>query len=242
MICTQKFEPAIAKSYEKLYKNMNCHKPRMEMGREVIADRGIWTAKKRYILNVHNNEGVQYTEPKLKIMGIEAIKSSTPEICRDKFKEIFKILVSGTEQQTQEYIRKFKENFKQLPPEQVAFPRGVGIITAWSSKQTVYKKSCPIHIRGTLLYNKYIKEGKLTKKYELATNASRVKFCYLKLPNPIQENVISFPEVLPEEFKLHRYVDYDKQFEKSFVEPLKLILDAIEWTSEPQATLDEFFG
>jgi DNA polymerase elongation subunit (family B) len=242
MICTQKFEPAIAKSYEKLYKNMNCHKPRMEMGREVIADRGIWTAKKRYILNVHNNEGVQYTEPKLKIMGIEAIKSSTPEICRDKFKEIFKILVSGTEEQAQEYIRKFKESFKQLPPEQVAFPRGVGIITAWSSKQTIYKKSCPIHIRGTLLYNKYIKEGKLTKKYELATNASRVKFCYLKLPNPIQENVISFPEVLPEEFKLHRYIDYDKQFEKSFVEPLRLILDAIEWTSEPQATLDEFFG
>ena len=212
------------------------------MAREVIADRGIWTAKKRYILNVHNSEGVQYDEPKLKIMGIEAIKSSTPEVCRDKFKEIFKIIISGTEADTQNYIRNFKASFKSLPPESVAFPRSVSNITDWSDRSTIYKKGSPIHVRGSLLYNKYLKAGKLTKRYEQIQNGSRIKFCYLKMPNHIKENVIAFPDHLPEELNLNRYIDYDLQFEKTFIEPLKLILDSIGWSVEEQATLEDFFG
>jgi DNA polymerase elongation subunit (family B) len=214
----------------------------MEMGREVIADRGIWSAKKRYILNVHNNEGVQYAEPKLKIMGIEAIKSSTPEVCRDKFREIFKVIISGSEADTQAFIKDFKAEFKSLAPEKVAFPRSVSNITDWSDRKSVYKKGTPIHVRGSLLYNKYLKSENLTKKYELVTNGDRIFFTYMKMPNPIQENVIAFPDVLPKEFKLDYYVDYDLQFEKTFVEPLKLILDAVGWKPEPVATLDEFFA
>jgi DNA polymerase elongation subunit (family B) len=241
-ICRTHVEPAIKESYEKLFTRMNCHKPRMEMGREVIADRGIWTAKKRYILNVHNSEGVQYAQPKLKIMGIEAIKSSTPEICRDKFKEIFQILISGTEEDTQKYIEKFKSEFKSLPAEKVAFPRSVSNVTEYKDSKLIYKKGSPIHVRGSLLYNKLLKDNKLTKKYELIQNANRIKFCYMRMPNPIHENVIAFPEVLPSELKLDRYIDYDLQFDKTFVEPLKLILDAIGWTPEPVANLDEFFA
>ena len=242
MVAKTKFEDEIKKSYETLFNKMNCHKPRMEMGREVIADRGIWTAKKRYILNVHNNEGVQYAEPKLKIMGIEAIKSSTPEICRDKFKEIFKILISGTEEDTQAYIKQFKQEFTQLGAEKVAFPRSVSNVSEYRDRKTIYKKGSPIHVRGSLLYNKLIKDAKLTKKYELIQNSNRIKFCYMKMPNPIHENVIAFPEVLPPELKLDHYIDYDLQFDKTFVEPLKLILDAIGWTPEPVASLDEFFA
>jgi len=242
MVAKTKFEEEIGKAYDELFTKMNCHKPRMEMGREVIADRGIWTAKKRYILNVHNNEGVQYAEPKLKIMGIEAIKSSTPEVCRDWFKEIFKVLISGTEEDTQAYIKQFKKEFTQLSAEQVAFPRSVSNITDWSDRKSIYKKGSPIHVRGSLLYNKLVKDAKLTKKYELIQNANRIKFCYMKMPNPIHENVIAFPEVLPPELKLDHYIDYDLQFDKTFVEPLKLILDAIGWTPEPVASLDEFFA
>ena len=241
-ICKEHFEPKIEQSYSKLFNNMNCHKPRMEMGREVIADRGIWTAKKRYILNVHNSEGVQYAEPKLKIMGIEAIKSSTPEVCRDKFKEIFKILISGTEEDAQAYITNFKSAFRSLPAEKVAFPRSVSNITDWSDRKSIYKKGTPIHVRGSLLYNKLIKDSKLQKRYELVSNGNRIFFTYMKMPNPMHENVIAFPDILPEEFKLYNYIDYDKQFDKTFVEPLKLILDAIGWTPEPVATLDEFFA
>ena len=241
-ISKEHFEPVLAKAYDELFNKMNCYKPRMEMGREVIADRGIWTAKKRYILNVHNNEGVQYKEPKLKIMGIEAIKSSTPEVCRNKFKDIFKIIISGSEAETQKFIADFKQEFKSLPAHEVAFPRSVSNVTNWKDRHSIYKKGTPIHVRGSLLYNKYVSQAKLTKKYELVSNGDRIKFCYLKMPNPIQENVIAFPDVLPSELQLNKYIDYEKQFNKTFVEPLKLILDSIKWTPEPVASLDEFFA
>ena len=241
-ICKEHFEPVLAKAYDQLFINMNGYKNRMEMSREAIADRGIWTAKKRYILNVHNNEGVQYAEPKLKIMGIEAIKSSTPEIVRGKFKEAFKIIISGDEKQTQDFIQTFKNEFKSLPAESVSFPRGVTNITEWKDRKMIYKKGTPIHVRGSLLYNKYLKEYRLEEKYELVNNGDRIKFCYLKLPNKIRENVIAFPEHLPKELGIDRYIDYDLQFDKTFVEPLKAILDAVGWNVEDQMTLEEFFG
>jgi len=241
-ICQEHFEPIISRSYSDLYGKFNCHKPRMEMGREVIADRGIWTAKKRYILNVHNSEGVQYAEPKLKIMGIEAIKSSTPEIVRDKFKEIFRVIISGNEKDAQNFIQKFKQDFKSLPPEAVAFPRSVSNITDWSDRKTIYKKGTPIHVRGSLLYNKTIKDFKLNNKYELIVNGTRIKFCYLKMPNTLKENIIAFPDVIPKEVSLDKFVDYEKQFDKTFVEPLKPILDAMNWSVEEQSTLEDFFG
>ena len=240
-ICKEHFEPVLQKSYEKLFQNMNAHKNRMVMAREGISDSGIWTAKKRYILNVHNNEGIQYKEPKLKIMGIEAIKSSTPEVVRDKFKKAFNLIISGSQQETQKFIQDFRNEFKTLSPEQVAFPRRVSNITDWYDHKTIYKKSCPIHVRGSLLFNKHLKFNKLQNKYELITNGNRIKFCYLKLPNPIKENVISFQEALPKELKLHKYVDYDLQFEKTFIEPLNLILHSIGWTAEEQTTLEDFF-
>ena len=240
-ICKEHFEPVLQKAYEKLFQNMNAHKNRMVMAREGISDSGIWTAKKRYILNVHNNEGIQYKEPKLKIMGIEAIKSSTPEVVRDKFKKAFNLIISGSQQETQKFIQDFRNEFKTLSPEQVAFPRRVSNITDWYDHKTIYKKSCPIHVRGSLLFNKHLKFNKLQNKYELITNGNRIKFCYLKLPNPIKENVISFQEALPKELKLHKYVDYDLQFEKTFIEPLNLILHSIGWTAEEQTTLEDFF-
>lgn len=241
-VCSEHFEPILAKSYEDLYLKLNCHKPRMEMAREVIADKGIWTAKKRYILNVHNSEGVQYEEPKLKMMGIEAIKSSTPEVCRAKFREIFKVIISGSEEDTQKFIRDFKTEFRSLPPEDIAFPRGVKNITEWSDRKTIYKKGTPIHVRGSLIYNKKIKELSLSNKYELITNGTRIKFMYMKLPNPIKENIVAFPGYFPKEFQLERYIDYDLQFQKTFLDPLKMILDSIGWREEEQQTLEDFFA
>ncbi|MEK9698366.1 MAG: DNA polymerase domain-containing protein, partial [Candidatus Poseidoniales archaeon] len=241
-VCQEHFEPIMTKAYNELFSHMNGYENRMVMAREVIADRGIWTAKKRYILNVHNSEGVQYAEPKLKMMGIEAIKSSTPQVCRDKFKDIFKLLVSGTEEQSQEFIAKFKREFSKLPPEDVAFPRGVSDLTKWKDRKTVYKKATPIHVRGSLIYNNLLVDNALDQKHEQIQDGSKIKFCYMRMPNPVKENVISFPSYLPTELKLHNYVDYTKQFEKTFIDPLTLILDAIGWSVEPRIDLEEIFG
>jgi DNA polymerase elongation subunit (family B) len=241
-ICQEQFEPMLAKCYDRLHKNFATYTPRMEMGREVIADVGIWTAKKRYILNVHDNEGVRYAEPKLKIMGIEAIKSSTPSVCRDGLKQLFKVIVTGSESKTQQAIQQFREYFSTLPAEEVAFPRGVSDISKWKRvRESLYAKGTPIHVRGALLYNYYIKDKGLQKKYEMIQNGEKVKFCYLKVPNPIRENVISFPSYLPPELQLNKYIDYDKQFQKTFLDPIEPILEAIGWTSEETVSLEDFF-
>ena len=150
--------------------------------------------------------------------------------------------MSGNEKETQDFIFQFKKEFRQLPAEDVAFPRGVTSVSDWSDRKNIYKKGTPIHVRGSLLYNKYVKSNKLTKAYELITGGDRIKFLYLRVPNSIKENVIAFPDVLPKELKLHNYINYDLQFEKTFIEPLNFILNAVGWSAKEQATLDEFFG
>ena len=240
-ICQDKLEPFIDSSYEELATYVNAYEQKMFMKRENIADRGIWTAKKRYILNVWDSEGVRYENPKLKVMGIEAVKSSTPAPCRQMLKDAFNKIMTGTEDDVIDFIDECRRKFSSMPPEDIAFPRSVSEVEKYKSVNTIYAKGTPIHCRGSLLYNHYVKQRKLDHKYSLIQNGEKIKFCYLAKPNPIHENVISFIQDFPKELGLDKYIDYDLQFNKSFLEPLKIILDSIGWSSEKTVNLESFF-
>jgi DNA polymerase elongation subunit (family B) len=240
-ICQDKLEPFIEQSYQDLADYVQAYEQKMIMKRENIADRGIWTAKKRYILNVHDSEGVRYAEPKLKIMGIEAVKSSTPAPCRQAIKDALKVVMKGTEDEAIDFIENFRKEFKSLPPEDISFPRSVSEVTKYKSNRGIYEKGTPIHCRGALLFNHHVKRLGLEGKYSLIKNGEKIKFCYLRSPNPIHENVMSFIQDFPRELGLEKYVDYDLQFEKSFLDPLKIILDVIGWGVEKTVNLESFF-
>jgi DNA polymerase elongation subunit (family B) len=235
-------EKYIESSYQELADYVNAYDQKMQMKRENIAERGIWTAKKRYILNVWDSEGVRYETPKLKVMGIEAIKSSTPAPCRKMMKESFKIMMNGSQNDIIDFVSRCRNEFRSLKPEEVSFPRSVSDVEKYKSSNSIYQKATPIHVRGALLFNHYIKQKKLTHKYSLIQNGEKIKFCYLKKPNPIHENVLTFIQDWPKELELGKYVDYDLQFDKAFLEPLKTILDAIGWSAEKTVNLESFFS
>jgi DNA polymerase elongation subunit (family B) len=241
-VCEVEFEKYIESSYQALAKYVNAYDQKMFMKRENIADRGIWTAKKRYILNVWDSEGVRYAAAKLKIMGIEAVKSSTPAPCRTMIKEGLKVMMSGTEDEMIDYIDSCRTKFKSLSPEEISFPRTASNVVKYKGTNNIYEKGTPMHVRGALLYNFYVKENKLDKKYAYIQNGEKIKFCYLKNPNPIRENVMSFIQDFPKELNLEKFIDYDTQFDKAFLDPMKAVLNAIGWSDEKKITLESFFS
>ena len=241
-VCEDKIQPYIDKSYEELAEYVHAYAQKMIMKREGLSDKGLWTAKKRYILNVYNNEGVVYKEPKLKVMGLEMIKSSTPSAIREKMRTVTKVMLTGTESDVQDFIAQFKEEFKSLPPEEISFPRCLNGLFTYADPVSLYKKGTPIHVKGAILYNHFLKQHELTNKYPLIQEGEKLKFTYLKMPNPFKDMVISYPGRIPKEFNLNEYIDYDTQFEKAFLEPVKVILDCMGWQAEKRSTLDSFFS
>lgn len=239
--CEEEIQPYLVKIYKQLCDQQHCYKAALHMKRESISDRGIFVAKKRYILQVYNNEGVAFDEPQLKMMGIEAVRSSTPESCRGAIKDGLKVLMNGSNDDMIEYIESFRKQFKKLPFEEVAFPRGLNDLTKYYDAANKYKKGTPIHVRGAIIYNLLLEKHGLTDAFERINDREKIKFCYLKVPNPCRENVIGAPDVLPKEFGLDAYIDYDEQFDKAFLEPIARLMNAIGWVTEYKPTLAQFF-
>lgn len=240
-ICEDVFQPFIDSGYQELADYMNAYSQKMQMKREVLADKAIWTAKKRYVINVHNSEGVQYEKPKIKVMGLEMVKSSTPAVIRDKLKDSLQVILSGDEKKLHSYVTEFKNEFIKLPIEDIAFPRGVNGMKQYAGSP-IYAKGTPIHVRGSLLYNHYTKKLGLDRKYQAIRDGDKIKFVYVKTPNPLQEDIISFPQQLPKEFGLEPYIDYDKQFEKVFLDALQIVIEPLGWKTQEESSLEDFFG
>jgi DNA polymerase elongation subunit (family B) len=241
-VCEDKIQPFIDESYQELADYVHAHSQKMQMKREALADKGLWTAKKRYALNVYNNEGIVYKEPKLKVMGLEMVKSSTPSVIREKMKKVLNLMMMGTEEDVHKFVANFRDEFNRLPPEDISSPRGCNGIAQYSDSVTLYKKGTPIHVKGAILYNFHLKRLGLENKYPMIQEGEKLKFAYLKMPNPVKDMVISFPQRLPKELDLQEFIDYDVQFDKAFLEPIRVVLDCMGWKTEKQNSIEDFFG
>jgi hypothetical protein len=253
--CQSHFEPYIDKCYQALADYVSAYEQKMKMKREAIANKGIWTGKKHYILNVWDLEGVRYSEPKLKIMGIESVRSSTPATCRENLKNAFHIIMNKEETDLQSFIKQYRKDFKKLPFEEVAFPRSVrGLLTkdvydkgvliqkSYNTGTLNFLKGTPIHVKGALIYNHLLRIKQLGAKYVPIGEGEKIKFCYILDSSPLPTNVIATPGKLPKELGMDKYLDYDTQFDKAFLEPLRTIMQAIEWKEQDdQQTIDSFF-
>ena len=237
----EKISKILDKACEEISQQTNAYQNKMEFKREVIADRAIWVAKKRYALNVYDSEGVRYKEPKLKVQGLEIVRSSTPSSVREYLRDAVKMALTSSEQELQSFIKEVEDKFMKMNPEDIAFPRSANNLSKYHSGGSIYTKGTPLHVRGSLLYNHHIKKNNLDRKYETIKEGDKIKYLYLKEPNPIRENTISFIAKLPKELDLHRYVDYNTMFEKTFLDPMKTIVDGLGWNTRPIATLDDLF-
>jgi DNA polymerase elongation subunit (family B) len=240
--CVDKLQPYLDNCFHELKENMNFYEQKLFMKRESIFNKMVITGKKHYIMNIINEEGVEYSKPKLKIVGLEAVKSSTPEIIKKKMKETFALILNSDEKTVIAHIEEFKEEFKKTPFEKIAFPRGVNNLAKYSDSAKIYGHKTPIHVRAALLYNFYLKKKKLDKDYLPIYEGDKIKFIYLKMPNPYHEDVIGCPGEFPKEFDLEKYIDYEKQFDKTYYQPVNAVLKACGWSAEKQASLLSFFG
>ncbi len=235
--CSTKIQPFIDRCYQELAVYTNAYAQKMLMKREKICDVGIAVSGKNYIWNVWDKEGIRFSSPKPSIVGLSMIKSSTPEVCRKKLREIVPMILTNQETKLQEYVAEFKREFMKLPAEEIACPGGMNGLVKQFDKETIYKKGTNIACKGSLLYNHYLKVNKLERLYPVINDGEKIKYLCLKLPNPIKDNVIAFSSILPPELDLHKYIDKEHQFAKVFLAPLESILTVIRWNHEKTNTL-----
>ena len=240
-ICKTKIQEVLDEVCQDIAQYTNAFQQKITFKREAIADKGLWVSKKRYALNVYDNEGVRYATPKLKVMGLEIVRSSTPSAIRDALKDAVKICLDGKESTLHSFIQEMRTKFFTLSPEDIAFPRSVNGLEKYAHATEIYTKGTPMHVRASLLYNKMIVEKQITQKYEKIEEGNKIKFLYLNERNPLRQNCMAFMSKLPKEFELHRFVDYDMMFQKTFIEPLQSIIEGLNWTTEPQSSLDSLF-
>lgn len=232
--------PYLAQEFQKLADYLNAFENRLSMNREVIADKGLWRGKKHYILQMYDKEGIRYTTPKMKIMGIEVAKSSTPSIVRESLEKAIKIILNGSEEELQGFVKKFKDEFFSSSVQDIAFPRGVSDIDKWVTSNGSLVKGVPIHVRGSVVYNRILKSIR-SGEYAPIKNGDKIKFVYLKTPNVAQSHVIAFLDTLPPAFDLDKSIDREMQFNKTFLDPLKSLASIVGWSTEKTSNLDMFF-
>ena len=240
-ICKEQLSKVLLKTSNHIADYTNAFEQKIFFKREAIADHAIFLGKKHYAMNVWDSEGLRYKETKLKVKGLEMVKSSTPGVIRTALKDALKICLTGTQKQLHSFMDTYEQTYLKYTPEQIAFPRSVNGLSKYTNSGSIYSKGTPMHVRASLLYNFHLKEKDLDKKYPEIQEGEKIRFFYLKEPNTIGENTIAFIGSLPKELKLHKYIDYETMFEKSMLQPVDTLTSALGWTTRPEATLEGLF-
>ena len=245
-ICEKNIQKELTGTMKELTTKLNCLTNKISFKREAIASSGMFIAKKRYALLMTDLEGVRFSEPKLKIMGLETARSSTPGIVRTKLKDCIMIIMTKTPEELRKYVNTFYDEFMELPIDVIASPRGVKGISKYTDVSDIYKSGTPIATKAALLHNAYIKKLKIDKEVAPIKENDKIRFVFVKVPNPYgmggRDAVLGFINKAPTQFQLDKFVDRKKQFEKTFGEPLDNILQAIKWSISDKVTLDSFFA
>lgn len=235
--------PFIKKCYNDLGKYLNVKNQCLSMVRDVITSNFLIKGKKRYIANVTDCEGLRYPEPRLKYVGIEVVRSSTPKFFKNRLIESCKLIMTSDNEALMAYVDSIRQDMLSELISDISIGTGVSDVHKYANSDLVcgYTKGTPIGCRAAIIYNKFILTNNLTSKYPLVESGDKIKYVYLKLPNTIKENVFGYIGNIPTESKLEKYIDYDLMLEKSFINPLTELLDIIGWSLSKVSTLDAFF-
>lgn len=239
--CEDVIQPIIDGTFATIHHNLGTLVNVLAMKREAIAEHGVWIKKKRYILWVHDNEGVRYDPPQLKMSGIEAVRSSTPKYARDIIKKALIHFVKGEREEFYDLMDVAEHQFMTRPFEDIAMPRGCNGLDKYAMIGDNFAPKTPIQVKGALTYNLHLKRTGLDTKYPAIKEGEKIRFCYLKEPNPLKTTVIAAPNTLPTEWKLDPYLDRYTQFQKTLLDPLEKIVSLANWTIRPVATFDALF-
>jgi len=240
-ICEDTIQKMIDKSFIELKDYLNAYEQKMFMKRENIASMGVWTGKKRYFLNVYDSEGVRYKKPEIKITGLEPVRSSVPITARNAMKKCYKIIAEKNQIKLHKFIARIKRNWHKADLNRISFPVGVNGLDKYSDHKTIWSKGTPEHVRACLIYNHLIKENGLDKKYETIKNGNKIRYVYMKEPNPLRTDVIAYEKTLPTELEIRQHIDYRACYEKAFGKPMDDLLSKFGWTSKKTNSLDKFF-
>lgn len=238
LFAEEKCQKIIDDAFNRLAKKMNVFDPCLSMKREAIAETALWTGKKRYAMNVWDNEGVRFDKPKMKITGLETKRSSVPEICRKALSDCLDIIMMQSEDELIAFVDAFKEKFFASSFYDIASPRGLNGLDKYHDPVSRWKSKCPFHVKGAIVFNEWVKDHKLEDKYAPISNGEKIKFIYLKTPNRLRSDVISCSAKVPDELNLHPLIDYKTQYEKTFLSPLKAIVSVAKWDIDRENTLD----
>jgi len=241
-----KILPFIDKMYDEFKQHINADENHLSLKIDTITRKALYLTKKRYIYEVIDAEGIRHDPPEMKIMGLQAIKSSTPAASRVKLKEGIMKIFHGTESECRKFSTEFKKEHDSLPVEDIAAPSGISNITKYEDRTTVYRKGTPAHVKAALVYNKAIDDLGLGSKYRKIMGGDKIKYVLLRMPNPLHQEAIAFVDYMPTEimeaYNLNKYIDRKELFEKNFLSPYNDMVEGAGFKTGTRGSLAILFA